>query len=178
MNTLSKLFILYIAIISLTLSACHKDHDQDEEELITTVRLKFTPASGPILTYSWQDLDGAGGNAPTIPTINLEVNTVYSVELELLNESVTPADNITEEIQAEAEEHLFIFNSATSGLSILITDKDSNNLDLGLKSTWTTTNAATGNVNIVLKHNPDKASSNPAVTGSTDIDITMPVVIE
>ncbi|MBK7428101.1 MAG: type 1 periplasmic binding fold superfamily protein [Saprospiraceae bacterium] len=178
MNTLSKFLFLFIAVISLTLSACHKYHDQDEEELITTVRLKFTPATGPVLTYSWQDLDGAGGNAPTIPTINLAVNTVYSVELELLNESETPADNITEEIQAEAEEHLFVFNSTTSGLSILITDKDRNNNDLGLQSTWTTTNAVSGNVNIVLKHNPDKTATNPAVTGSTDIDVTFPVLIE
>lgn len=178
MNTLSKFLFLFIGVISLTLSACHKDHDQDEEELITTVRLKFTPATGPVLTYSWQDLDGEGGNAPIVPAINLAVNTVYSVDLELLNESETPADNITEEIQAEAEEHLFIYNVNATGLSVVITDKDGNNRDLGLKTTWTTGDPANGNINIVLKHNPDKTATNPAATGSTDIDITFPVLIE
>ncbi len=180
MKTLSKYFLLFIAVISLTVSACHKDddHDHDEEELITTVRLKFTPPSGPVLNFSWQDLDGEGGNAPIIPTVNLAANTTYSVELELLNESVTPTEDITEEIQEEANEHLFVYNVNTTGLTVVITDKDGNNRDLGLKSTWTTTSPATGNINILLKHNPNKTASNPAATGSTDIDITLPVVIE
>lgn len=178
MNTLSKYFLLFIAVISLTVSACHKDHDHDEEELITTVRLKFTSANGDVLNYSWQDLDGEGGNAPVIQNILLAANTTYAVEMELLNESVNPAEDITKEIQEEANEHLFVFNVSVSGLTIVITDKDSNNRDLGLKSTWTTNNPANGSVNILLKHNPNKTASNPAATGSTDIDISFPVVIE
>lgn len=178
MKTLSKYFLLFMAVTTFIFSACHKDDHDDEEELITTVSLKFTSAAGAILTYAWRDLDGEGGNAPVIPNIVLTANTTYTVEMELLNESVNPADDITAEIQEESNDHLFIYNVNTTGLSIVITDKDGNNRDLGLKSTWTTGDQANGNINIVLKHNPDKTASNPAATGSTDIDVTFPVVIE
>ena len=54
------------------------------------------------------DLDGAGGNAPTVfDTIRLQANTTYNASITLLNESAIPAEDLTVEVQQEDQDHLF-----------------------------------------------------------------------
>ncbi len=164
----------------LVFSSCKKDdHDHHEEELITTIKVSAVPAGGgDALTFYWRDLDGEGGNPPVIDTIRLSAGIAYQVSLALLNESFNPADDITGEISEESRAHLFIYEPGFGGLSVEITDTDSDGRPLGLQSNWTCGNTASeGDIRILLKHEADKTASNPGATGSTDIDITMPVVI-
>jgi len=52
-------FFLMLLSIVVLLSGCKKDDPtpEDENELITTVRLKFTDGTN-VQTFQWQDLDG------------------------------------------------------------------------------------------------------------------------
>ena len=182
---MKKSSILFAALVSamvLTNTGCKKDTvtDNDEEELITTVKLAFTPLTGGTsTTFTYKDVDGAGGNAPTIDSIKLTKDLKYNVLLTLADDSKTPSEDITGEVQAEKEDHIFIFTAAPTTLfhHIEIKDMDANNKPVGLSTEWHTENAAaTGNVRILLKHKADK--NTPATTGGTDLDISFPVKIE
>ena len=179
-KSLIKLLGLLI-IISLSANACKKDEDngeeEHEEELITTLLLILTDPSNNETTFSFRDVDGDGGNAPVIDDIQLTANTTYTASIEVLNEAESPAEDITEEIKAEDEDHLFLFNpSGSLNLSVNITDQDSNSDPVGLMSRIETGAASSGTLQIILKHQPDK--NNPASTGETDIDVTFEVEIQ
>ena len=92
------------------LTSCQKDKmgEGNDEELITTINLKFTPVGGGTTkTYSFNDPDGPGGVNPTQDMIVLNKTTTYNVEVELLNNSANPPENITTEVANEAEAHRF-----------------------------------------------------------------------
>ena len=65
--------IIAIALTSSTLlQSCGRE--EEEGELITTVSLSINNSGGTPTTYTWKDLDGPGGNAPTLPdTIKLSI---------------------------------------------------------------------------------------------------------
>ena len=74
--------------------SCNPDEVVDpvipnEEEVITTLNLTLTSDSGAVVVFSFQDLDGDGGNAPIQSGDTLQNNTTYSAVLELLNETET-----------------------------------------------------------------------------------------
>ena len=62
--------IKFLALFSaLIWTACGKDDPsvENDEELITTVRLTFTPEDGSApVNFEFKDLDGNGGNSPVI----------------------------------------------------------------------------------------------------------------
>lgn len=170
-------------------SACDEDDDDpiipNEEELITTVNYVLTPAGGgSAVTLTFVDLDGDGGNAPTITGGTLEMNQTYSGELELLNESENPAEDITEEIEEEDEDHQFFFSSDIAGLTFTYNDMDADGNPIGLKSTLTTGNAGSGTITIILQHEPDKNAagvSDGDITnagGEIDIEVTFPIDVQ
>ncbi|MEN9639338.1 MAG: hypothetical protein RLZZ262_1206 [Bacteroidota bacterium] len=178
-------FILLAVIVLL--AACKKDDNEvttptpevHEEELITTlqVHLYRLDGTGDTAVFVFSDVDGPGGAAPQpIDTIFMQPATEYGCFLTLLNESVSPAENITEEIEEEDDEHLFCFSPENANLSIVRTDSDGT-YEVGLQSEWTSGAASSGEVTIVLKHQPDikNGSCDP---GDTDIEVTFPVAIE
>jgi hypothetical protein len=180
---------LFIAITAVLMAfSCKKDKidpvdnppTQNEEELITTMKLTFIDSSGidPTKEFYFKDADGPGGNPPSqFDTIRIEPNKTYWVSLELFNESVSPAENITSEVLAEAIEHLFCFTSNMSGnLSIVRTDSDGT-YEIGLASKWETTSASNGSVVIKLKHQPGIKNGSCDV-GETDIELSFVVEIQ
>lgn len=181
MKSISVLFVATLLFV-----ACSKNDPEipNEEELITTLNYTLTSSSGNTVLLSFVDLDGDGGTAPVITGGTLVANETYTGVLTLLNESETPAESITEEIEEEAEEHQFFFESSVTGLSIAYTDEDSNGNPIGLKSTLTTGAANTGSITIILKHEPNKSASGVVggdVTnagGETDIEVTFPISVE
>ena len=182
MTKQNKFFGLLL-LATLMFSACEKDDPKipNEEELITTFNYTLTPSdSGTPITLSFVDLDGDGGNAPTIIGGTLAANQTYMGSLELLNE----VESITEEIEAEDEEHQFFFQSNVSNLSISYNDQDANGNPVGLMTTLSTGNAASGSITIILRHKPDKSASgvfNGDITnagGETDIEITFPIDVQ
>tara|TARA_Y100000034_G_scaffold137038_1_gene219093 strand:- start:18978 stop:19553 length:576 start_codon:yes stop_codon:yes gene_type:complete len=185
MKTIKLLAILFIS--TLTFTACndeedHDDHDDHdhEEELITTATYTLTDGTNTI-TLTFQDLDGEGGN-PGTTTVSgpLMANTTYTGSMSLLNETESPAEDITTEVQAESAEHEFFYTTTVSGLTITKTDQDSNGDPFGLATSLTTTGAGTGTITIVLKHEPTKPNNGTAAGagGETDIEVTFNVTVQ
>jgi len=178
--------ILFIALMAITLltTSCGDDEVEIpiEEEVITTLNYTLT-AGASTVTLSFQDLDGDGGNAPTITGGTLAANTAYSGSIELLNESETPAEDVTEEIEEEDEEHQFFFAS-TNGISITYADADAEGNPIGLQNTLTTDAAGSGTVTVTLRHEPNKGGEGVAdgditnAGGETDIEVTFDVTVQ
>ncbi|MES2554875.1 MAG: type 1 periplasmic binding fold superfamily protein [Bacteroidota bacterium] len=184
-----KIFSILSIVLALTfIGACKKKKKEEvtnppvvnEEELITTFRITFTDAGGvqPTVIAQFVDLDGAGGNAPTIfDTIRLQANTTYNASITLLNESVNPAEDLTVEVQEEDQDHLFCF-SPTGSLNLGITRTDSDGTyEVGLLSSWAAQAISTGETTITLKHQPG-VKNGQCDPGETDIELTFHTIIE
>ncbi len=143
-------------LATIFLASCQKEKlgEGNDEELITTVQLKFEPVGGGApLTYRFIDLDGAGGSAPRMDTIVLNAATRYRVTVLLLNEAENPAENITEEVAEEEDAHRFFYvPDAASGLAIDELDTDADGMPLGIESHWQTGAVGNGSVTVTLRH--------------------------
>jgi hypothetical protein len=182
-------FNLSLALFASSLllfTACEPDEPSgpNEEEVITTLIYTLTPnGGGDVVTLSFRDLDGDGGNAPTISSGTLAANKTYAGVLTLLNETVTPADDITLEVLGEADAHQFFFQTNVSGLTFAYDDTDTNGKPLGVNSLVTTTAAGNGTVTVTLRHEPNKSATNVAngditnAGGETDIEVTFNVTV-
>ena len=181
---LTSVFISLISIMS-----CSDDPDdpiiENEEEVITTLTYTLTPSEGgSAVVLSYQDLDGDGANEPTITNGTLSAETTYSGALTLLNETESPAESITEEIEEEDADHQFFFETTVSGLSVAYADSDDDGKPVGLASTLTTGAAGSGNLTVTLKHEPDKSASGVSdgvitnAGGETDISVTWTITVE
>lgn len=176
----SKISLL-ILLVGLVIVSCKKDDDQvpvppavqNESEVITTMTLTFTDSAGiqPTVNATFRDPDGDGGNGPDLfDTIRLASNTTYFTTILVLNETVVPADTISNEILTEAADHLFCFTPAGANVTIQRTDTDGV-YELGLQSTWWTGAAGNGTVQVVLKHQPG-IKDGTCAPGETDIDVS------
>ena len=149
-------------IISLLITACAKDDDLPiavvEEEVITTMIVTLTPEEEGIpVELKTQDLDGDGPNPPVVTVSgSLSTNTTYNGRIELLNETESPAENITEEVEELDEDHQFFFESSNALVTFAYSDTDSNGNPVGLKFTLVTTNAGADSVTVSLIHEPVK----------------------
>ena len=185
MKTNTKISLIAFMAFSLAITSCKKDKKElpkvDEGELITTIKLEFTNTGNPadVKTFIWRDIDGQGGEEPLIDEIKLLPNTNYKmIVAAVLNETTTPAENITEEIEEENYEHLFVYKpNPADALAITITDKDIKNLPVGLKADVRTGAAKTGILNVILRHQVGTKNGTEA-PGSSDFDITYKVKIQ
>jgi hypothetical protein len=177
--------LLLFTISSVILSSCKKENPEtppvpsNDEELITTFKIVFTDPNGVNPTYEavFRDIDVAGGNQPiAFDTIRLKPNSTYDASIQFLNESVLPADTITNEILQEAGDHLICFN--INGVNVSVQRTDSDGLfEIGLLSTWTVANISTGNVTISLKHQPGIKNGNCDL-GDSDIELNFVTKVE
>lgn len=176
--------ILLLCFVAFGFVSCDNDDDNpapiDEEEVITTMNVTLSAAGGSITLQS-QDLDGDGPNAPVISVSgNLEANTTYSGSIELLNETETPAEDITKEVEEEDEEHQFFFNATGAITSVDYDDVDGDGNPVGLNFTLTTGDAGNGSIQITLRHEPKKPNDETLADagGETDIAQTFDLVVE
>ena len=185
---MKKIKFLFISALSLGLfSACSSDDDNpdpvNEEETITTMTVTMVPVGGgTTIVLQSRDLDGDGPNPPVITVSgNLSANTAYGSTIVLLNETEDPAENITEEVEEEYDEHQFFFvvggglNATTEYANF---DVDGN--PLGTQFTLTAGAASTGNLSITLRHEPKKPNDGTLADagGETDIAQTFNLTIE
>ena len=150
----------------------------NETELITTVKLNFQDSMNtlPAFSVQWKDLDGVGGNNPTIDTIRLQAQTGYTVNIDFLDESKYTAENITDEVRDEDDEHMICFEPDKTGM-LFIQRKDSDgNFEVGLVSGWNALGVNTGGIRIYLKHQPG-VKDGTCTPGETDVDVTFPLEI-
>lgn len=176
--------LLYLCLLTILFS-CQKDAPdlENEEELITTLNYSLTAADGSKALLTFKDLDGDGGNPPVITAQPLKVNTAYDGAIILLNETVSPAENISDEVNNEKEDHQFFISSAIPGLKIVYNDADKNSRPVGLKTKLTTTTAGNGKLRITLRHLPNKSAMNVAAGdianagGETDIQVEFDVTV-
>ncbi len=178
-NTNLKFYALGL-VVAVSVSSCKKDDDladvpppvANEAEVITTLQLHFTEVGMPsnTFTYQYADVDGVGGNPPVADTIALEINKTYNVTIDVLNESETPTDTLTGEINDEKDDHLFCFDVHSGDLTVSRTDMDNNSYEIGLTSDWVVgSTAGLGEIHVTLKHQPG-IKDGSCTPGETDID--------
>ena len=181
-KTLKAIFAL--SLMAIVMTSCSNDDDTpeivNEEEIITTMNVTLLSTGGDTVLLQSQDLDGDGPNAPVITVENLTANTTYAGSIELLNETETPAEDITEEVNEESDEHQFFFDVSGSLESITYSDQDSNGNPIGLSFVLVTGNAGNGTIQITLRHEPTKPNDGTLTDagGETDISQTFSVVVE
>lgn len=176
---IKKMLVIFV-LLTTAFASCKKDaHEHNDEEVITTLRLTFAPVGGGTnLVYQYDDADGPGGNQPTKEEIVLQPNKSYNVTLQLLNKTVNPAADKTDEIKQEGTSHRFYYEPA-AGTNITVSglDNDANGVALGLSSNWVSGAAATGTIKITLRHYsgnpPGKAANDPvnSTKSSTDLEV-------
>lgn len=187
MKNLKYIFILNLLFSVLFLNSC-KDDDpvlENDEEVITTLTYTLTPTSGDVVTLSFSDLDGNGGNAPIITGGTLQANMTYTSALDLKNDSSSPAESITAEIEAEKEDHQFFFSTA-GGIDLTVTynDQDAEGNPLGLATNVVAGAISSGTLTVVLRHKPEKSASGVSsgdianAGGETDIEVTFDIEIQ
>ncbi|MEM9681376.1 MAG: T9SS type A sorting domain-containing protein, partial [Bacteroidota bacterium] len=162
---------------------------ENEEEEIDKVTLTFTPVGGgtPVVAIA-EDPDGPGPLSIVPEEINLMESTEY--ELSIMLENTIEGEDITEEIEEEDEDHIFLFafgedvfdtpngngNVDERTDPINYNDQDENGLDVGLSTQWTTSCTQDGDIidtfRVVLKHQPGlKTATSGFDVGGTDINI-------
>ncbi len=192
----SKLMTLLVMAGALLNSCSDDDYIPkivNQEEVITTMNVTLIDPSGSIITLKSYDSDGDGPNAPVVTVSgSLSTNTIYSGEVELLNETVFPVENITLEVMKEADEHQFFFvKSDALNASFDYSDteadykKDDNSMDpVGIAFTLSTAEASSGTVSVTLIHEPEKGASGVSqgnianAGGETDFTATFPVIVQ
>lgn len=192
-------------------AACACDNDDggdlgEATEIITTVRLTFTPSMGGAAVEAvFRDPDGDGGMAPSIDAIALAPMQTYDLTVAFANELVTPAEDITEEIMAEATAHqLFFYGSAVDGpaathpgaaLTHAYADTEADYgsggaLPVGLDNTITTATGQ-GELTVMLRHMPPlngtaqkhdglaaSLAAGEALPGEVDAQVTFAVTVQ
>src|SRR6056297_1919007 len=175
-------FLALLTVGLLTLS-CSEDDDNpvavDEEEVITTMTIELTTA-GNVVTLETRDLDGDGPDEPVITVGNLAANTTYTGAITLLNETETPAENITLEVAEEDDEHQFFFDASGAVNSVSYNDEDGDGNPVGLSFTLTTGDAGTGALRVTLRHEPKKPNDGTLADagGETDIAQSFAITVE
>lgn len=185
MKTSYGYILALLLLLTTSFAACDRGTDdpeeENEEEVITTLRLRFVDSTNTSVatTFSFEDPDGEGGNAPTVlDDITLNNNSTYTVTVTLLNESdPNDVEDITTEINEEAAEHLFCYTADGVDVGVELSDSDGT-FPIGLSSTWRTGNAGSGTVQVVLKHQPDGLKDGTCEPGDTDIDVTFNTIIQ
>jgi len=190
------------AIIGMSFTACKKDKTDEptpdapkpptnETELITTMKvILHDTTTRTNTTYVFSDLDGAGGNPATFGNsgadsiINITTNHVYKATILLLDETKSPVDTISNEVEEEGADHMFFFNSIAptgtpyntylsgSMTNIKYLDLDANNRGIGLSTLWTAPSMmmAKSPLTIELKHQPNVKDGSYA-PGEIDIQV-------
>jgi hypothetical protein len=179
-------FLATAILVTVLFVSCSSDDDTpepvNEEEVITTLTVTLVPnGGGTSITLQTQDLDGDGPDAPIIDVSgNLATGVTYNGTLVLLNETVNPPENITEEVEEEDLDHQF-FYTLGGGLDVTTayTNFDSEGNPLGTEFTLTAGEASSGTLTVTLRHEPTKPNTGLVdAGGETDIEATFNVTVQ
>ena len=198
MNRTNKLYLIAISLVSFAFSSCSSEDPvpENDGELITDVTLTFQEldesgnAVGDSFDFTASDSEGIEvGGTPTVETVMLEKGKTYEMTIDVYNSLA--GEDITEEIQAEGDEHQFYFlGSAFTSSPFLSYEYNDDGTELiGLKGIVRVQQSPgfnNANMQILLRHALDKnypGAENPnfqeyaQAGGESDLDITFPVVL-
>jgi len=181
----SKFFIAAIFCITL-ITSCNNDDDNpdpvNEVELITNVTLTFTNNANSADVVVMKNIAPDGQEGAFTNTVNgtFTAGQSYSLDLEITNES-DPSDVddiLNDDIIPEGDEHFFKYNNSL-GMGMIRDASDlagANGTRLGVSTTWTSGAAGTGNLQIILVHQPETADDSnqfgSTTGGEEDFNIT------
>jgi hypothetical protein len=103
------------------------------------------------------------------------------VEVFILNETKTPAENITEEVISESADHLFIYESNPAELLTFSNgSKDAANIPFNQRIVFTSGAAGNGELLVTLKHLPTNKAATKAADagGETDVEASFVVKVQ
>lgn len=186
MNKKSTILVTSAVTLLLFWSSCKKDEQAvappvPGNEFLTTVELVATNANDAtdVQTAKWVKLNPDDTTAPDLSKafLNLKQNAHYNVAVKFMDETKTPAQDVTGEILDRENYHLICFDIA-SGLNLQVTrtDHDTNNppLEVGLQDLFATGGASTGNLEVTLHHQPNVKNGDCA-PGSIDADVNFTI---
>lgn len=179
-------YLSLFALAGFALSSCSDDDNPDpvnEEEVITTMTITLVPQTGgATVQLQSRDLDGDGPEPPVITVSgNFSAQTTYNGSIVLLNETETPPENITLEVEEEADEHQFFY---TIGASLSgrteYSNADGDGNPLGTAFQFLAGDQSTGTLGFTLRHDLKKPNDGTLsdAGGETDIAQTFEVAIE
>ncbi len=150
--------------------------EEQETEIISRVTLTLTPANGgDQVTVMFDDPDGDGGVSGMAEALLLPAGATFDLTVALLNGLTDPPEDITREVEAEAEEHQILISGdavrgpASSAADPLIehtyADRESDyaddsvgeDLPVGIRNSVTTLGPGSGELRVVLRHLPPLA---------------------
>lgn len=196
-----------IVAATLAMTGCPNPEDvtppPNPQEVITTVTLTFTPdGGGAEMVFSHADPENDG--SPVVDAIELAADENYDLTVKFINELAEPAEDITEEVDGESDEHqIFVYGSGVEGpatkpnanklVTIAYADTDANSLPIGLTNTVVTDATGTAELKIMLRHLPPEDGTavkaeglaadfaeggTTAIGGDVDVDLTFPLTVE
>jgi hypothetical protein len=161
------------ATFLLGFNACGKK--QNENEMITNVKLTFSQSGSTKGSFEWKDPDGDGGNNPLLPdTIKLDSGQTYDVNIEFFDQSSGTVKNLTEEVKEEGKDHFICFTSAPAIAVVSYADSDGKH-PIGLTTQWKIAMRSNGKMRIVLRHQPG-VKDGTCDPGESDVDIEFPMI--
>jgi hypothetical protein len=176
-NALNPFFLS--CVVSAVLAGCpmvdNPDDPANDQEVITTVMLTFSPRGGGSAVIAAHADPENDGN-PVVDEVTLVAGTTYDLAVSFKNELEEPAEDITEEVEAESEEHqVFLFGSAVVGpatgenedavVEHAYADEDEAGLPVGLSNTMEAIAAGSGDLRIILRHLPSESGTAVKVEG-------------
>jgi hypothetical protein len=188
MKTIKLLFLSILT--SAFIVSCSDDDTPEvvnEEEVITTMTVTLIPqGGGDIVTLKTQDLDGDGPTQPVVTVSGpIALNTTYDGSVEFLNELEDPAEDITEEVLEEDDEHQVFYTLSNDVGTVSYTDSDGDGNPIGVRFEYVSgSSATTGGFVVTLRHEPNKSA--PGVSdgiinnagGETDIEQAWQVTLQ
>lgn len=181
----SLLSLLFLGV--LFFAGCEDDDGSGptEEEVITDVTLSLTPISGgDVVSLTFVDRDGDGGDDPTITGGTLQSGTTYNGSIQFFNRSGDEDENVTLEIEEEDDEHQVFYEFSGVAATAAYVDQDGAGNPLGLLTLIVAAAATEGTLTVTLRHEPDKAADGVSsglianAGGETDVEVVFPITIE
>jgi hypothetical protein len=171
-------FVLLFAGSLLFMTGCNKKESTvtpapPSNEFLTTVELKLTNTANAsdIVLAIWRQLDPTGTANPDTSKalLNLKANATYSAQVILLDETQSPAANVSDEIKDRVNYHLFFFQPTPISQSNLIISNTSTDIPV---SDGTVVSATGPYLNLVVSRTDLDNNNPPLQVGLTDNFVT------
>ena len=176
--------IFSVLVVSISLF-CSKSDEENEPETISYISILLSPENGgDSIIFEYHDLDGPAGSPAEVISPPLKSNTKYSAGIELVNLRVKPSTYLTQEFRLEGKDHQVFFGVSNDlDMSFEYADTDNDGYPIGLKSNWQTGSAGIADLQIIIKHKPNKMAEDvmngipTRAGGISDIEAIFPITI-